>query len=161
MLDHVLTVARFNATLLEKMTADLPDADLTRQPLNLPNHPAWILGHLTVVYGNIGRILGLPVPFPESYPTLFSRETVPSNDRAHYPPKAELLTAFRQVHTATVDALARASPDQPAAPNPVEPLRPFFPTLGDLLVAGLTSHHALHLGQLSDWRRANGYPRIL
>ena len=78
------------------------------------------------------------------------------------PTKAELLAAIREGHARVEAALDDADLDALALddPNPIEFLREPFPTKRDFLAHLLTTHDAIHLGQLSAWRRAAGLPAV-
>ena len=47
-----------------------------------------------------------------------------------------------------------------AGPLPDERYRDVFPALGHAILHILTVHTAIHLGQLSPWRRAMGLPIV-
>src|SRR5688500_6942528 len=49
MLETEVTVNRFLVGYCKMLVGDLDDERLAEQPLPGVNHPAWILGHLTVV----------------------------------------------------------------------------------------------------------------
>jgi len=44
--------------------------------------------------------------------------------------------------------------------NISERMRPNLPKMHDLLSFVLTGHEAMHLGQLSTWRRVQGHPPL-
>jgi hypothetical protein len=160
MVKHILHVSNFYHHLLEAMVKDVPDEKFCLQPPGLPNHPAWIVGHLSVIRSMANKTLGNPVDFPETWTTLFGRGSTPTDDRAAYPSKDELLGTFRRLHASACEALEKTPAEKFAGPHPIERLREFFPTLGDLMVQAFVGHDGLHVGQLSDWRRANGYSRL-
>ncbi len=54
-----------------------------------------------------------------------------------------------------------AGPEKMKEQHTIEPLKGVFATLGHLVVGGLIMHEGLHLGQLTDWRRAHGLPRLM
>jgi hypothetical protein len=162
MLKHILHCSNFNAQFLETLLADIPCEKFAVQPPGLANHPAWIVGHLSVVRFTAGsKVLDATIDLPEAWLSQFGRGSTPTSDRTSYPTKDELLSTFRRVHSASTAQLAKTDPARFAGPHPIERLQSIFPTLGDLVVQGFVAHDQLHLGQLSDWRRANGYPRII
>lgn len=162
MWSSVVRVANFNRELLRRMLADIPAADMCKQPPGLPNHPTWLMGHLAMVRNSIAKQAGNPsADFPESWGKLFGRNSTPTADSSQYPGKDELWKTFERLHDHALRAASELTSEQLAGPHTIDVLKPAFPTLGDLLVQMLTSHDGLHAGQLSDWRRANGLPRMI
>lgn len=162
MLASLSRVTAFNIKLLERMIGDIPADQMCQQPPGLPNHPAWTLGHLALVrFGMIKQMGGETSDFPEQWIALFGRGSTPCADVEQYPAKDELWSAVVRLHETTMKCLETLSPEQLERPHSIESLKEPFPTLGDLLVQMLTSHDGLHVGQLSDWRRALGYPRLM
>jgi hypothetical protein len=162
MLNNVLTVGNNIGGLLEGMIADVPDEQLAVQFPGLPNHPAWVLGHLTGVYAFFSKNFGRPLdpPLPESFAQC-TRGTSPCSTRETYPSKSELLSNFRRSRENAIVAARGIAPEAMSQPNPVEGLRGAAPTVGDLVVLAFCMHPSLHAGQVSDWRRAKGLPRMM
>lgn len=130
---------------------------MTEQPTAKMNPPAWIIGHLSVTT-DLGReLLGLPRAAPKEWHDLFDTGTVPSPEPGLYPPKADLLAGYEAAHARLTDAVRRlARLDVLDRANPIDALATGLPTLADLMAHLLTTHEAMHLGQLSAWRRAMG-----
>jgi len=121
-------------------------------------NPAWIIGHLGLVANNALHILGgTPGIDIDRYKSLFSGGTQASTDPAAYPAWDELLTTWREGHAAVVATAADVSEDVLGAPNPIDRFRDALPTTRDFLGFVLTGHEAVHLGQLSTWRRVQGH----
>jgi len=148
----------------QKLVADVPDEKMCAQPVpgQIMNHPAFLLGHLAWANDNRAAALSGQQPTFAAKPgckELFGMGAKPSTDRSAYPSKAELLKAFEAAHARLGEAAAKATPEALAEPTP-EPMRARFPTVGAMVLGLMTSHFATHLGQLSAWRRAMGYPSI-
>lgn len=139
----------------------IPDEELTLQPVagQVINHPAWVLGHLAVSNDFAAESLGGQAVCPPAWAALFEQGTRPQADRSLYPTKAVLLDHLQRSVAAVKDRLAMASPQQLAGPAP-DVMRDFFPTMGNFVVFDMTTHAGTHLGQLSAWRRAKGYPAL-
>jgi hypothetical protein len=144
-----------------QLVVDVPDEQLAEQPDPGLNHPAWILGHLATVADYVVTLLGGTPAVPDGWAALFSTGSVPSPERGLYPAKADLLNAFEAAHGALAAAAAGLDEAAAARPNPVEGLRQRFPTVGDVLAYVLTTHEAVHLGQLSAWRRVMGLKGVM
>jgi len=148
----------------QKLVADVPDEQMCAEPVpgQVMNHAAFILGHLAWVHDNrAGTLTGqtVGVAAKPEWKELFGMGAKPSTDRSRYPSKAELVKAFEESHARFGDAAAKATAETLAQPTP-EPMRARFPTVGHLVLGLMTSHFATHLGQLSAWRRALGFPSV-
>ncbi len=124
-------------------------------------NPAWIIGHLGLVANNALHMLGgSPSIDVDRYKSLFSGGTQVSTDPAAYPAWDELLKTWREGHAAVVAAAADVSDAVLDAPNPIDAFRKNLPTTRDFLGFVLTGHEAVHLGQLTTWRRVQGQPPL-
>ena len=128
------------------------------------NHPAFILGHLSLYPAQVLEHLDLeplPAKVPEKYDALFSKDATCQDDPqgSIYPAPDEITTLFDSGYAAAIEAIRQATEEQLSAPNPVDtPMRKVCPTLGGLLTFYMTGHVMTHLGQLSTWRRMEGMP---
>ena len=162
MKEELLNSLRLHLETLHALVADIPPAEMTRQPPGVPNHPAWTLGHLAYAFANIVQTLadkdGLPPWFPAGWPELFATGTTPTATQSGYPSKAELCATLDDA----AERLRQQLTDLPEAnlsgPLPEVQRRAQFPTLGHAIMHVLVGHTAAHLGQLAVWRRARGLP---
>jgi hypothetical protein len=162
MLKLISEVTRGNAAMLRKGVADVRDERMCHQHVNLPNHPAWTVGHLTMVRVNVAGLLGKPTEVVDKdWLARFNPGSTPACDAAAYPTKADLLRIFDAAQANLEAALLATNETALAGPHPLERLRDRFPTLGHLALTLVTTHDGLHIGQLTDWRRAEGLPRLL
>jgi hypothetical protein len=161
--DRETVLARFVAGYARALVADLDDAALADPPATGANHPAWILGHLAIATDYARQMLGLPPACPEAWHARFGPGSTAEPDRALYPAKSELLGALEAGIAGVLEHLPQADPAALARPHgvPIAFLRDAFPTRADLLAHLLTTHPAVHLGQLSLWRRLRGLPGVL
>ncbi|HEY1784108.1 MAG TPA: DinB family protein [Pirellulales bacterium] len=157
MVPETLNSYRLTLEYLRRLVADVPDADLTRQPVGVANHPAWVVGHLTVSCQALGGELGLSAWLSPAWEPLFGTGSLPTSDRSAYPPKDELLAALAAGHARISDRLLVLGDVGMSAPLPDERYRATLPTVGHAVVHILVGHAAVHVGQVSVWRRAAGY----
>lgn len=158
MFEHQRNACQFMLNNARRLIADLPDDRMTYQPMPGMNPPAWIIGHLTIAADFPLQILGQARRCSDAWHAAFGRGTNSSASDLPCTDKAELLSAFESGYRAALDVASRATPEQAA--KPIE--NAFFKdtpiqTVGDLITHLLGTHLALHLGQLSAWRRAMGY----
>lgn len=161
MFDMALKSSQFQLDYCESLIANIDDERFAFQPLPGVHHPAWIVGHLAVVIDFVPALLGQEKALPDSWRALFGPGTKEQADRSLYPSKAELWEALVRGHQRAAEVVAAAPTEVLGQPNPtgVERLAG-FKTVGELVFALLTSHEAIHLGQLSFWRRCVGLPVI-
>ena len=158
MMDDVLRAAAVNTDYAHKLVADIPEERMAEQPAPGMNHAAWVLGHLTFVADSMARVFDQPFTMPKEWVELFNLASKPDSNRSRYPSKAALLEAYEKAYARLTEAVKDASSESLAREFPNPKLRGQLPTVGVAMVHILCSHHALHLGQLSAWRRAVGLP---
>lgn len=168
----ILISFRRNAAYGVRLIDDVAPTNMIAQPPLQPvtepggssrtitlNHPAWIFAHLNI-YSEIAAKMMRGETFPDPADHPYGSKSEPINRLDAYPPKAELLAAWRRLHEDGEAALQQASVERTSSPTPLERWRTMHPTIGDMLVMLLVKHESAHLGQLSAWRRACGYGRV-
>jgi hypothetical protein len=149
-----------NLVYARKLISDLNDDQMTTQPGTcVLNHAAFVIGHLAWVCDFGVTLLGEPAAIDSKWRDLFSLTAKPVSDRSVYPSKAVLLKAFEDAHSRLVTTALSAKPELLQQPPP-ERFRNRFPMLAQVTLHMLTNHEAVHLGQLSAWRRACGLPPV-
>ena len=157
---NVLATFGFNLQYTQMLLADVTQEKMCEQPGGIPNHPAWILGHLGSSCNFIGQLLGFDPVCPPEWDKLFGMDSQPTTDPSLYPSKDELIKKLQEGHARAAQAFGEVTAEDLQKASPIESLAPMFPTVGDLTVFMLTTHEAIHLGQLSAWRRAQGLPSV-
>jgi len=143
----------------QKLVADLSEAQMVVQPQEAMNHPAWILSHLNAYHpAMVAMITGQPFEDPKDHP--FGMLSKPEPEGSVYESKEALIAAFEQGHDAVTYALKSASDPDLEAAITLERWQKPFPRVGDALAYIMLLHEATHLGQLSAWRRVQGFPAV-
>jgi uncharacterized damage-inducible protein DinB len=131
---------------------------MVAQPVGIKNHPAWIVGHLIYSCQLLGGVVGLAPWLPEDWPRRFGTGSLPVSDPALYESKERALAILRDAQ----DRLSRAVGELPDSrldePFPDPSYRPVFPTIRHALTQVMVGHTAMHIGQVTVWRRAMGLP---
>jgi hypothetical protein len=161
MLQIAAPLFEHNLAYFRRLVADLSDEQMTTQPMAacVLNHAAFVIGHLAWVCDFGSTLLGEPAAIDPSWRDLFGMNAKPNTDRTVYPSKAVLLKSFEDAHTRLV-LVALGAPPETLQQLPPERFRNRFPTVAHLVLHMLTNHEAVHLGQLSAWRRASGLPPV-
>ncbi|MEO2013872.1 MAG: DinB family protein, partial [Fuerstiella sp.] len=99
MINEILNSYDLHLEHLRGLVADLDGDQLVCQPNNVPNHPAWTIGHLVYSCQAIGGELGVEPWLPEDWETRFGTGSTPTADAAAYCRQLRTLpgTANRQV----------------------------------------------------------------
>jgi len=126
------------------------------------NHPAWAFGHLSIYNCRVLELLGQPAgaaAVPAGFDELFKNGT-PCQDDAKgtiYPTMEAVTSFYFAGFDAAVTAIKHASDAQLSEANPAEGrMKELFPTKGMVINFLMSTHHMIHLGQVSAWRRMQG-----
>jgi hypothetical protein len=138
--------------------ADVSDADIVAQPGGIANHPAWMIGHLTHTCQLLGGVLGVAEWLPENWAARFGAGSVPVPDPGAYETKAEALARLRDAQSRVTDAVERLDDSRLDEPFPDASYHDVFPTIRHAITQVLVGHTAMHVGQVTVWRRAMGLP---
>ena len=124
------------------------------------NHPAFILGHLSLYPPMILARLGAEqvAPISDEHAAIFTHETecVDDPDGTVYPPMQEIIDQFNRVMTQTIEAVGQLDPAVLQESPADFPFFNDFPTKASVAAFILTAHPMMHSGQLSTWRRCMG-----
>jgi hypothetical protein len=156
MVDAIIGSLAKTVDFLDRLVADVPEELMIAQPHSAVNHPAWVIGHLVYSFQLIGGEMGLPSWLPLGWEQRFGTGSLPSAVRDEYPSKAELLESLADGQRRVCARLVELGERGLAVPLPDERYRHVFPTLGHAVLHVLTSHAAVHVGQVSAWRRVVG-----
>jgi hypothetical protein len=161
MFTQEVTLFRFVHGYLQKLIADMDDRNLTNAAPGAVNPPAYVIGHLAIANDFALQLLGQPNVCPESWHEAFGPGSSPDRMKIGYPPKQELLEKVRLGHERVCAAAMAASADAMSKPQPLPFLKdtPIM-TVGDLVAHLMTTHFAVHVGQLSLMRRQQGRPPL-
>lgn len=159
MFDDLIDLAEFGNGYAGMLMADIDADRFNDQPVEGMNSPAWIVGHLAFVADRVAGLLG-DQPQLADWEPMFGGGSPPAPDRSSCPSKDELVAAWQAAHGRLVAAVRAADPVVFAGENPVQRMREVAPTFGHFVAFVLSTHAAVHLGQLSAWRRAAGRPAL-
>lgn len=157
MLQHALTVYRFQYGYGTKVIADISESQFKTPVFPGANPPSWIVGHLAIASDFVLMVLGKPTLLPKNWMVLFGPGSDPVKYLEKHPSRAELIAAYERGHQAVFKEVPEADASKLTGPSPFKPLINELPTAGDLLVHLLTSHEAFHVSQLSACRRSGGF----
>jgi len=129
------------------------------------NHAAFVFGHLALYPLRLMDVIGIKhtIKLPNAYEGLF-KAGAPCHHDEHgtiYPRLSAIMPLFYAGHDALFAAAAKLSDADLAKPITDEKMKAHFPNVGEALTFMLCSHTAIHIGQVSTWRRAMGLPSAM
>lgn len=157
--DQLLFSYRWGAETFERLVADVDDADFAAQPVEGINHPAWLLGHISVYYDVIVALLE-GKPFDNPWDAECGKNSSPVADRSAYPSKEAILKRHNDGFAAASAAITGAPAEAWPASFDHATWGKQFDAVATAVTYLATTHQSLHLGQLSGWRRAMKLPRV-
>lgn len=157
--DDLLFSYRWGADTLQKLVADVPDERFAEQPVEGINHPAWLIRHVAN-YNPVITCLLTGQSFANPWDEPCGKHSSPTSDRSAYPSKDEILAYFVDGYSVACDAIGGANAEAWTAPLDHPTWGKQFETVAPAVTFLATTHLALHVGQLSGWRRAAGLPRV-
>ena len=156
----VLHSFAYGLDFLREQVADVAAADMVAQPNGIVNHPAWVVGHLSYACQLLGGAIGLAPWLPEGWTRRFGTGSVPVADAGAYESKADALGILRDAQSRLGEAVERLDDARLDEPFPDASYHDAFPTIRHALTQVLVGHTAMHIGQLTVWRKAMGLPRM-
>jgi DinB superfamily len=140
---------------------DLTDAQMVLRPGGNMNHPAWMLGHVSLYHpATVALLAGKPFDDPKNDSLFGFAGQGPLDDIAKYGDKQKIVSRFKEGHEQVAQALLSAPPEAFQRPPSLERWAATNPTVGFILPDLLLHHESLHVGQISIWRRAAGLPGV-
>lgn len=148
---------RYAAALLE----DVSEEQMVLRPGGNMNHPAWIIGHVSLYHpAAVALLAGKPFDDPKDNELFGFAGRGPVEDVELYGGKRRLLDAFAAGHEQVAQALLMASPEDFQRRPSLARWAAQYPTVEFMLPDLLTFHESMHIGQISIWRRAAGLPGV-
>jgi hypothetical protein len=162
--DVVIAPFKMTRGYAEALTKDIPADKFASMPHPTMNHPAFIIGHLSIYPNRLFQILGKPEKVVEKagFADLFAAGKPCVDQPGHYPHKDEIVSYFFERYQAIADEVATLPDETFLGENPMQGrMKELLPNLGSALIFMLHNHTMMHLGQLSAWRRAMGLPSAM
>jgi hypothetical protein len=144
---------------LQALLADVTDEQMVLRPGGNMNHPAWIIGHVSMYHPVTLQLLaGEPVDDPKDDPMFGFAGHGPLDDLSAYGGKQAIRDRFAEGHERVAQALLAATSADFSRRPTLERWAKVYPTVEFMLPDLLLHHESLHIGQISLWRRAAGLP---
>jgi uncharacterized damage-inducible protein DinB len=152
---------QFTRQYLSMLVDGLTEEQLDLVPIEGFHSARWLLSHIATT-GDLGlRLLGLPTKCPRTWHVAYAPGTDGVTHPQVKPTQQELLEKITEIYGQLAQGLNDAAPELLGEPHGLALLqRTAIQTKGQLISHLLTTHIAVHLGQLSAMRRQMGLPHL-
>ncbi len=165
MRQQILNTYSLTLNMALHLVDGVPDEKFADLPHEGAKHPGWVLGHLCEASGMAAAMMGGNQEERRTncgLPKLWVEQTSPgsqlSTERSLYGSKEDLISELKRLHELLAGRFSVASDELLNAPFSDEEYRQYYPTNLDCCVYIMAHHEGYHLGQLSSWRKAMGFP---
>jgi DinB superfamily len=135
------------------LLADVADEQMVLRPGGNMNHPAWIIGHVSLYHpAAVALLRGEPFDDPKDNRLFGFAGQGPVDDIAVYGGKQALFDRFTAGHEQVAQALLSAEPADFKRPPSLARWAAQYPTVEFMLPDLLVFHESMHIGQISTWR---------
>jgi hypothetical protein len=161
MRQNTIQASRFTQGYVQMLIDGTPEELWFTRPAGVPNHMAWQIGHVASSANSGLKAIGKPSLCDEAWDKLFLRGTESNDDASIYPTPDQIIAKFHEVYAALTEVYEQADESVLLADTQIERLVGRFPKQGDFLVFLLTSHLAMHAGQISTLRKLSGLGHVM
>lgn len=145
-------------SFIRSLIEDLSDEQIYMR-IGTTNPPQWILGHLAAEADKALTTLGERQILPDDWHRSYLQGSSPDAVLIRRHAKHELWQASETVYAVLRTAVLALPAEQLQEPSHSNFLREHLPTRADWLGHILTTHVAMHAGQIQYWRRLQGLER--
>jgi len=150
---------RMSIGYADRLVKDIAAEKFAHLPVPNVNHPAWCIGHLSLYAERVLELVGradLASP-DQRFVELFKAGTTCVEGKPGDPSKAEIVKRFNERWERVATVLPEIGDDRFFEANPMDGrMKELLPTVGAVVIFMCGSHHMMHMGQISTWRRLIG-----
>lgn len=160
MFEREITLNKFMIAYVLRMVQDIPEKQWYMTTSHCINSPGWCIGHITTECDHALMRIGKERVCPGTWDLYFLQGTHPEEDNGKLPKKSALIDAFQLGHKRFRQGVQKLTTEEVSQPSPTKFLKPFLPKYSDWLTHMLTTHIAMHAGNIATWRRVAGLAPI-
>jgi hypothetical protein len=159
MFENEAAVCRYAIGYLEKIVKDFSDSQWDQVAAPGLHSPRWIASHIAIA-GDMGLVLvGLPKMCPAAWHAAYGPRSSGTSHEKIRPERDELLELIPRIYGQLAEQAARMPLDFLNQPHSLELLKGTeLKTNAHLIVHLMSTHLAVHVGQLTSIRRLWGHP---
>ena len=155
----VVELLDFQLLYLNRLVENIPDERLYEKQLEGFNSAGWILGHICVEAEDVIRQLPSTIPFEKldsNWEKWFRNSTGKVAVLSNLPSKEVLINTLNKRYKLLGNAYADLSTTQRNSPHPSSLLREILTTVDAWFAHHLTTHIAMHCGNIVVWKKMIG-----
>ena len=156
MFEREIILNKFMIAYVLQMIQDIPEEKWYYTSSHCLNSPGWCIGHITTECDHALLQLGKERVCPGTWDVYFLQGSRPEENNDKLPKMSALVDAFQLSHKRLRLSVQKLSAEEVSRPSPSKFLKPFLPKFGDWLTHMLTTHIAMHAGNIAAWRRVAG-----
>ncbi len=157
MQNTVTELFKFQEVYLDSLLSNIPEERLYEKQLKGYNSAGWLIGHLCIEAEDVFNHLDIPFePVHASWTNWFRNSTGTITSLEGLPNKNELLKVFKKRYEALCLAYENLSPRDRFSKNPSKLLEGKLPNLDAWFAHHLTTHLAIHCGNIAIWKKVIG-----
>jgi uncharacterized damage-inducible protein DinB len=146
---------------LQQSLADLEEGQLDEVPIEGLHSVRWLLTHLAIAADMGLVLLGQPKECPNAWHVAYGPKTAGISHEKIRPSLDDLIEKLRSLYPRVAQIAQSASPELLDQAHKLDLLKSTpIQTNRQLIAHLLTTHLAIHLGQLSAIRRQLGFPHL-
>jgi hypothetical protein len=156
-----MTLFRFVLGLTHKVVEGIEEEQMRTQPAAGINPPIWILGHLAVVLDMGLATAGLTPICPAAWGKAFGPNSRLDSIPHGIATKAQIMQKISEAGELLLAKVPQMTEAELAKLRPGQLFEKELPSVRDLLENLMFTHHMLHVGQLTVWRRLMNLPSVI
>ena len=147
--------------VLHEYLQPLSEESMRQLPAGGGSSINWIVGHLVLANEFGTALLGHPTKYLDAMSPIYGPGTTPTDDPDVLVPVAELQRRFDETGDAMLRQYADAEAATLQAPQESGLFTDQLPTVDDMMQHLMSTHLAVHVGQISQQRRERGLPPLV
>ena len=159
--DTIIDLLNFQLQYLKQLVKNIPNERLYEKQLEGFNSAGWILGHICVEADDVINQLNADKSFDKldsNWQKWFKNSTGKIEQLEQLPKKEALLNILIQRYNALGSAYANLNTEQRNTGHPSKLLSEVLTTFDSWFAHHLTTHIAMHCGNIVVWKKLIGLP---
>ena len=163
MKETIIELYNFQVLYLQRLLENIPENRLYEKQLEGYNSAGWLLGHICVEVEDILNYLHIPYKKVDpQWHTWFKSSSGKLTSLDHLPSKEELFSVLFERYSLLAEVYLELTGEQRQSEHPSIMLRSVLFTLDSWIAHHLTTHIAIHCGNIVVWKKmigleVNGY----
>jgi hypothetical protein len=155
--ETIISLFNFQLLYLRKIIRNIPEDRLYERQLDYFNSAGWLLGHICVEAEDVFNHLNISYDKLDlNWYAWFKNSTGAIESLDDLPTKQQLLVKLEERYTLLSSLYLNLSDKQRLTDHPSKMLKEVFPNLDSWFAHHLTTHIAIHCGNIVVWKKMIG-----